>query len=116
KEIDEKKKKKTQKKKKPRAPLTHAQSDFQDLHHGQIYPAKNDAVNRQPKIQRTKPSEKRSGFSGIAQLGKLDVRHHSSAAPEPRIEKHRQHSTHDEVPPEPVTSDSILRHETRYRY
>ena len=82
----------------------------ENLHHRQVHPAENDAVYRYAQIQRAKSAQKCRRTSRIADLGELDVGHHSATPPQSRVEKDREHSSGDEAPPQPVPGDPSARH------
>src|SRR5262249_53745581 len=85
-----------------------AESDLENLHHRQVHPAEDDAVDRQTEIQRAKATQKRGWLAGVTQFGKLNVSHHAGATPESRVEKDREHAAHDKVPPEPISRDPVF--------
>src|SRR4029079_7280277 len=96
-----------------RAAFIHAERDLENLHHRQVYPAEDDAVDRQAKIQSPEATQESGRFAGVTKLGKLDVSHHACAPPQSRVKKDGEHSAHVKVPPEPVAGDAVFGDEAR---
>ena len=86
--------------------LRDAQHQRQNIHHGLVHPAENDAIDGNAQVQRAESSQERRGLAGVADFGELDVGHDAGAPPQARVEEHRQHAAGDEAPPQPVAGDA----------
>src|SRR5206468_3422619 len=58
--------------------------DREDLGHGQVHPADDHAIDRQPEVQRAKAAEDGGRPPAVAQLGEFDIGHDAGTPPEPR--------------------------------
>ncbi len=87
-----------------------AQHQLQDLDHGQVDPAEDDAVDRNAEVKRAEAAQERGGFAGIADFAEFDVGHDAGAPPQAGVEEDGEHAAGDEVPPQPVACDAAHRH------
>ena len=67
----------------PEPPATiDAERPLENLHHREIDPAEDDAVDRDAEVERAKAAQERGGLARIAEFGELDVGHHAGTAPQ----------------------------------
>ena len=61
------------------------QDQRQDLHHRQVDPAQDDAVDGDGQVERAEAAQEGGGAPGIADLGEFHVGHHARPPPQARI-------------------------------
>src|SRR4051812_20645319 len=88
--------------------------DREDLDHRLGHPSKDDEVDRDRKVKSAKATERGGRLAAVTDFGKLDVRHDVGAPPQTREEEHGEHSTHQHVPPNPVSGDTMVVDEARH--
>jgi hypothetical protein len=71
-----------------------AEQHRDDAHHRLRHPSQNEAVHKQPKIDRLKSAQKCRRFSSVAKLDQLDVRQHLRPPPIAREKENRHHAAH----------------------
>src|SRR5213592_3780417 len=95
-----------------RVALRHAEDQLQDLRHREVDPAEDDAVDEQAQVNGPEAPQEGGRWAGVADLRELDVGHDAGAAPQAGVEEHREHPAREQVPPQPVARDPVLRDQT----
>ena len=96
-----------------RARRVEPERHLEDLHHRQVDPADDDAVDRETEIERPETAEERRRPASVADLRELDVGHHAGATPQARVDEHREHAARGHVPPQPVAGNAVARDDPR---
>ena len=87
------------------------EQDVDDGFHSQRHPPDDDAVEHEPEVDGLDAAQHGSGLAVVAHLDEFDVREHAAAPPEAGEEENGQDAPEGEIPPEPVTRDTVLGHE-----
>src|SRR5262249_22739702 len=87
-----------------------AQQDGDDADHGLGHPSQDEAVHKQPEINRLEAAEEPGRHSPLSNLDELHVGENFGTTPVAGKEEYGQHPAHAESPPNPIPCDSLLGH------
>ncbi len=90
-----------------RLPAVEAEEDGGDLYGRQIHGGHDHAVEEEAQVYGAESAHRRGGFARVTQFVEFQIREHSRAPPQPRIEEDCSHARKGESPPLPVARHAL---------
>ena len=91
--------------------LGNAQGGLEDLLHGEVDPADDQAVHEDAEVQCPEATQKSGRLACITQLDELRIGNDFRAPPQAGKEEDGHHAVEKKAPPEPVAGNSLSRHQ-----